>query len=87
VTVIEQAVALFRKLAADQPASFNQDLSRSLNNLSIRLSNLYHRENALVSMQEAAKIYQQLAADRPAMFEPDLTESLMNLSVLLAGVG
>jgi tetratricopeptide (TPR) repeat protein len=70
----------YRQLAADRPAAFNPDLAMSLNNLSNRLSDLGHREDALTAIQEAVELYRKLAADRPAAFNPDLAMSLNNLS-------
>ena len=67
--------------------AFNPDLAKSLNNLSNCLSDLGHREHALMEIQEAVKLYQKLVADRPAAFNPDLTMSLNNLSRCLSDLG
>ena len=39
---VEEAIELYRQLAMDRPAVFNADLAKSLNNLSLHLSNLGH---------------------------------------------
>jgi tetratricopeptide (TPR) repeat protein len=77
---IEEAVQLYRQLAADRPAAFTPDLAMSLNNLSSDLSDLGRREDALKAIEEAVQLRRQLAADRPAAFTPDLAMSLNNLS-------
>ena len=83
----QEAVDLYRQLAAERPAAFNPDLAESLNNLSIGLSDLGHREQALEVSREAMYLYRQLAAKRPAAFNADLAMSLNNLSVDLSGLG
>ncbi len=60
---------------------------RLLNNLSVRLSNLGRREDALTKAQEAAGIYEQLAQARPDAFLPYLATSLNNLANMLSAVG
>jgi Tetratricopeptide repeat len=59
----------------------------SLNNLSLRLSDLDHREDALAAIQEAVEFLQKLAADQPAAFNVDLAMSLNNLSLHLSDLG
>jgi len=59
----------------------------SLNNLSLHLSDLGHREDALTSIQEAVEFHRKLAAVRPAAFNLDLADSLNNLSLHLSDLG
>jgi tetratricopeptide (TPR) repeat protein len=59
----------------------------SLNNLSLRLSDLGHREDALAAIQEAVELSRKLAADRPAAFNANLATSLNNLSLRLFDLG
>ena len=82
-----EAVEIRRKLAADRPAAFNPDLANSLNDLSLILSDLGHREDALTAIREAVELYRKLAADRPAVFNLDLAGSLKNLSDCLSDLG
>jgi len=91
---IEEAVQLWRQLAADCPAAFAPDLSMSLNNLSMSLNNLSiclsdlgHQEDALKTIKGAVQLQRQLAADCPTAFTPDLVISLNNLSTCLSGLG
>ncbi|MGF1456214.1 MAG: tetratricopeptide repeat protein [Alphaproteobacteria bacterium] len=87
LTAEEEAVALYRRLAADTPAAFEPDLARSLSNLGIYLSALGRREAALTATQEAVAIRRRLAAANPAAFEPNLAGSLSNLGVRLSELG
>ncbi|KAG9076982.1 POC1 centriolar protein A, partial [Ceratobasidium sp. 370] len=84
---IEEAVQIYRKLAADDPAAFTCDLASSLRDLSNRLSDLGRREEALEVIQEVAHLHRRLAADRPAAFTPDLAKSLDDLSLSLSDMG
>ncbi len=68
----EEAVALYRELAAQRPDAFRPDLARSLNNLGNMLSDLGRREPALAAAEEAVALYRELAAQRPDAFRPDL---------------
>ena len=63
-------VALWRDVAQDQPNAFNPGLARSLNNLSIHLSDLGHREEALEVARECMALRHDLARDRPNVFNP-----------------
>ncbi|MEO6195441.1 MAG: tetratricopeptide repeat protein [Thermoanaerobaculia bacterium] len=83
----EEAVELYRQLAAARPDAFRPNLASSLNNLSNRLSDLGRREEALVACEEAVEIWRQLAAARPDAFRPDLAMSLNNLSNCLSALG
>ena len=67
----EEAVAIYRELAAARPDAFLwPDLARSLTNLAVYLGGLGRREDALAAIREAAGIYQELAAARPDAFRP-----------------
>ncbi|MEZ5382632.1 MAG: tetratricopeptide repeat protein [Microthrixaceae bacterium] len=81
----QEAVTLYRELAADNPAYLN-DLAMSLNNLGIRLSELGRRTEALEPTQEAVTLRRELAADNPAYLN-DLAGSLNNLSIRLSELG
>ena len=72
LAAIQEAVAIYRELAAARPDAFRPDLASSLNNLSLRLADLGRREEALAAIQEAVAIYRELAAARPDVFRPDL---------------
>ncbi len=79
----QEAVKLYRQLAAQRPDAFTPDLAMSLNNLASFLSELGRREDALNAAHEAVKLYRQLAAQRPNAFTPDLVTSLGSLGRIL----
>ena len=60
--------------------------ANALNNLSIYLSNLGRRAEALPPTEEAVRIYRELAKTNPA-FRPDLARSLTNLGVCFERTG
>jgi hypothetical protein len=66
---------------------FPPDLVFSLGNLSVRLSDLGHHEEAPKANKEAVRIYRPLAAARPDVFHPDLARTLGNLSIRLLKLG
>ena len=57
------------------------------NNLSIRLSDVGERNEALVAAREAVELYRALAEDSPAAYTPNLAASLNNLVIRLSAVG
>ena len=65
LTVIDEAVAIYRQLATARPDAFLPDLASSLNNRSTMLSDLGRSEDALTVIDEAVAILRQLAAARP----------------------
>ena len=67
----EEAVGLYRELAAARPDAFRPDLAMSLNNLADSLSELGRREAALAAAEEAVGLYRELAAARPDAFRPE----------------
>ena len=70
--MIEEAVELYRGLAAAGPDAFLPNLATSLNNLAVQLSGLGRREDALTATEEAVEIHRGLAAAGPDAFLPDL---------------
>jgi tetratricopeptide (TPR) repeat protein len=62
-------------------------LASSLNNLSLRLSNLGRREEALAAIEEAVTTYRALAAERPGVFRNDLISFLRTRARLLEALG
>jgi tetratricopeptide (TPR) repeat protein len=83
----QEAVALYRRLAAQHPDAFLPDLARSLNSLGVDLSALGRREEALEATQEAVALYRRLAVQHPDAFLPDLAMSLNNLGSMLSEMG
>jgi tetratricopeptide (TPR) repeat protein len=72
----EEAVGVYRKLAASNPHAFLPNLAASLNNLGGAFSALGRREPALEAAEEAVGVYRKLAASNPQAFLPDLARSL-----------
>jgi tetratricopeptide (TPR) repeat protein len=83
----QEAVDIYRRLAATHPDAFLADLALSLTGFSRILSGLGHREEALTASQEAVDIRRRLAAMRPDAILPDLATSLSNLGVTLSNLG
>ena len=83
----EEAVQLYRELAASWPDRFRPGLAMSLITLASRLSDLGQREAALASAEEAMAIQRELAAAQPDAFRPDLAGALNNLANLLSELG
>ena len=83
----EEAVQIRRRLAQANPAAYEPDLARSLNNLGTCYSEVGRREDALAPAEEAAQIYRRLAQANPAAYEPDLASALNNLGTCYSEVG
>jgi len=83
----QEAVDLYRRLAAQHPDAFLPDLAASLHNLGVDLSALGRRAEALQATQEAVDLYRRLAAQHPDAFLPDLAMSLHNLGAMLSEMG
>ena len=83
----QEAVDLYRALAAARPDAFTPDLAGSLNNLASFLSDLGQREAALIAAQEAVDLRRALAAVLPDAFTPNLAMSLNNLANMLSALG
>jgi tetratricopeptide (TPR) repeat protein len=83
----EDAVRLYRALAAARPDAFTADLAMSLNNLANVLSELGRREDALAAAEDAVRLRRALAAARPDAFTADLAMSLNNLAAMLSDLG
>jgi tetratricopeptide (TPR) repeat protein len=85
--LFSRPVGASRHRAQTRPDAFLPDLAGSLNNISIGLSNLGRREEALAASQEAVDIYRRLAQTRPDAFLPDLAGSLNNSGKDLSKLG
>ncbi|WP_030234056.1 tetratricopeptide repeat protein [Streptomyces sp. NRRL S-455] len=85
LTAIEEAVTLYRELAAARPDAFLPDLASSLNNLSVWLGELGRREDALTAIEEAVTLRRELAAKHPEIHRAALVQSLRVLSWMQDG--
>ncbi|MGZ6670181.1 MAG: tetratricopeptide repeat protein, partial [Solirubrobacteraceae bacterium] len=81
----EEAVTLYRELAAQNPA-FLPNLAMALNKLGNRYAEVGRRGDALAPTEEAVTLRRELAAQNPA-FQPDLAMALNNLGNRYAEVG
>ena len=75
------------KVDAGSSEALQSEVARLLNNLSVRMSALGRREEALSKAEEAVRLYEQLARARPDAFLPDLATSLNNLANMLSDLG
>jgi hypothetical protein len=83
----QEAVALYRRLAQQNPDAFLPELARSLNDLGVDLSALGRRAEALQAAQEAVDLFRRLAEQHPDAFLPYLAMSLNNLGIRLSALG
>src|ERR1035441_1674199 len=74
VEVNQLLLERLKRLPGDSEQT-RSELARLSNNLSIRLSDLGRREEALAQAEEAVRLYRQLAQGRPDAFLPDLASS------------
>ncbi|GAA3696708.1 hypothetical protein GCM10022204_10830 [Microlunatus aurantiacus] len=84
---IEEAVQLYRRLAATNPDAYEPDLASSLRNWAIGLAEAGHREEGLAAVEEAVQLCRRLAVTNPDAYELDLAMSLYTLSLRLDEVG
>ncbi|MET8977005.1 tetratricopeptide repeat-containing protein kinase family protein [Streptomyces sp. NPDC004539] len=80
----EQAVGVYRELAAGAPQEHTLGLGAALNNLSVRLGESGRAEESLAAVSEAARLYE---ATTRLDFAPGLSMILNNLSHRLAAAG
>jgi tetratricopeptide (TPR) repeat protein len=86
-TVTSQQVTHYRACMIDGDTNTVILLAMALNNLSVRLSGLGRREEALAAGEEATNTWRELAAARPNTWRPALAESLKTLAGALADLG
>lgn len=84
---IQESVTIYRRLAVQEPTSFESDLAQSLSNLSGYLSDLGHQREALDANQESVTILRRLAMQEPSEYELDFAKSLSNLSLRMSDFG
>ena len=84
--VTEQAVTMYRELAAANPDRYRPGLANSLSNLGVWFAELGRPADALPVTEEAVAIRRELAANQDR-YRPDLADSLSNLGVWFAELG
>ena len=82
-----EAVDVYRVLTQASSGAYLPDLASSLNNLSVRQSEVGDRQVALATSIEAVTLYRGLVRASPAAHLPDLAISLNSLSGHQAEVG
>ena len=83
----EEAIAIYRELAAARPDCYRPDLAGSLNNLGIRFSELGRPADGLAPAMDAVETCRELAVAMPDRYRPDLAAALDNLGVLISELG
>ena len=83
----EEAVTIYRHLAAADPDAFLPDLPLALNNQAGLLAELGRLEEALAASEEAVAIRHDQAAASQDVFLPDLAMALTNQSLHLSALG
>jgi anti-sigma B factor antagonist len=66
LSAMQDALGIYRELAAARPAAFDRDIATSLANRGIRLAKMGQGDTAHKAAAEASGIYRDLASDRPA---------------------
>jgi Tetratricopeptide repeat len=83
----QEAVALYRELAASDPGRYRAALAAAVANLGVRLHRLGLPAEAAAMAREAVAARRELAQADPGQYLPDLAISLSNLSTDLAELG
>ena len=81
-TLYEEALTIYRTLAAQNTEAFESDVARTLNNLAILHKNTQRLDLAEKEHNEALEIYHRLAQKNPEAFESDVAGTLNNLANL-----
>ncbi|NRQ39493.1 ATP-binding protein [Nonomuraea sp. NN258] len=87
LALAEQAVDIYRSLAASKLHLDGQSLAIALSNISIWLWEVGRSAEALPAAQEAVTIHRGLAKRYPGTHNADLARSLINLGVRLSTLG
>lgn len=82
----QEAVAIYRRLAAARPDAFLPDLARSLSNVALCLSGLGRHEEALATYRDALVILQGLTETRLDVLHLDLAKILDNVGGVLSNL-
>jgi CHAT domain-containing protein/tetratricopeptide (TPR) repeat protein len=84
VEAYEEALAIYRRLAQQQPEVYEPDLAGTLNGLGTALWGLRRLEAAVEAYQQALAIRRRLAQQQPEVYEPDVAMTLNNLGTALS---
>ncbi len=80
----QEAVALYRQLATDNPTPHLPNLAAALANLALQLSDLDRTQEAITAAEEALTIYRRLTPDAPPTYLPHLAAALIELTDYLS---
>ena len=83
----QEAVNLYRALAAKAPDANTPNLARALANLGICFREVGQHEAALEPAKEATDFFRALAATQPGRYLPDLANALHHLGLHLSAFG
>ncbi|WP_189049583.1 tetratricopeptide repeat protein [Micromonospora sonchi] len=86
VQTAEQAVAIYRALSAEDPATWVPHLVTTLHNLGVQQASSGLRRDALAAIEEATLLYCQLSASS-SVWKGELISALNSLGDLLAQLG
>ena len=84
VSLYEEALTIYRTLAAQNSETFESDVAWTLNNLAALHYNTQRLDLAEKEYIEALEIYHRLAQKNPEAFESDVARTLNNLALLHA---
>ncbi len=83
VSQYEEALIIYRRLAAVSPAANNRGLARTLHNKAVTLAALHEYSQAVSAADEAVALRRQLADSNPGTHRRELARSLESLSARL----
>lgn len=78
----DESLAIYRRLAATEPDTYEPYVARTLNNLAVLHKDTQRYAEAEKEYSESLEIYRKLAAVNPAVYEPDVARTLNNLANL-----
>ena len=87
LAVAEEAVDLYRRLAAERPDAFTPNLAAALNTLADRLSEFGRPEDALAAAEEAVSLLSPYFQARPLAFAGWMQEMARVYRQLCEGLG
>lgn len=87
VVPTQEAVALYRGLAARDPVGFRARFAYSLDRLGVRSHEIGQTAPALAALREAVELRRAEATQNPEGFQRDLAYTLTDLSVVLSAAG
>jgi len=87
VSMLQEAIATYRKLAAEEPEEYLSELASAVNNFAYIQYRLGQFEFALPDAQESVDLFRQLVAKSPDESRFELARSLSNQAKILFSLG